>query len=81
MLIRGSGKEKAKKEQNDLNKIKETIENGVTYIEPMGGVSRKRTTPGGKVSLYLVIFKLLVISHSEIEKYFFRKHIQRPCPS
>lgn len=59
MLIRGA-KEKAKKEQNDLNKTKENLENGVTYVEPMGGVSRKRTTPGGKVSSLVFNYKLFL---------------------
>lgn len=56
VLIRGNAKEKSKgkeKEMNEVNKVKVDTDNDVTYVEPMGGVSRKRPTPGGKVSVLI----------------------------
>ncbi|XP_045781025.1 WD repeat-containing protein 43 [Maniola jurtina] len=50
VLIRGNAKlkgPKSNKKQTDLS----TAEKDVTYVEPMGGVSRKRATPGGKVEV------------------------------
>ncbi|XP_041985997.1 WD repeat-containing protein 43 [Aricia agestis] len=49
VLIRGQGK--AKKKQNIEAKSKEKTSNTVTYVEPMGGVNRKRATPGGNVEV------------------------------
>ncbi|CAH0718606.1 unnamed protein product, partial [Brenthis ino] len=54
VLIRGNAKEKSKgkeKEINEVNKVKVDTYNDVTYVEPMGGISRKRPTPGGKVEV------------------------------
>ncbi|XP_034837671.1 WD repeat-containing protein 43 [Maniola hyperantus] len=50
VLIRGIAKPKgpkSNKKQTDLS----TAEKDVTYVEPMGGVSRKRAMPGGKVEV------------------------------
>ncbi|KAJ2943199.1 hypothetical protein O0L34_g18909 [Tuta absoluta] len=56
VLIRGDDKESKKqkqtKKQNETNKVRgETSSNDVTYVEPMGGVTRKRATPGGTVEV------------------------------
>ncbi|KAI5633429.1 dip2/Utp12 family domain-containing protein [Phthorimaea operculella] len=56
VLIRGDGKEgkkqKQTKKQNETNKVRgETSSNDVTYVEPMGGVTRKRATPGATVEV------------------------------
>ncbi|XP_026324460.1 uncharacterized protein LOC113233553 [Hyposmocoma kahamanoa] len=54
VLIRGDTKETKKKtkQTNEVNKVRaDTSSNDVTYVEPMGGVTRKRATPGGKVEV------------------------------
>ncbi|XP_045457412.1 WD repeat-containing protein 43 [Melitaea cinxia] len=52
VLIRGEFKQKSKGNQsNEVNKVRSEKQNDVTYIEPMGGVSRKRPTVGGKVEV------------------------------
>ncbi|XP_046974360.1 WD repeat-containing protein 43 [Vanessa cardui] len=52
VLIRGEAKVKSKVNQKkDVNKVRSEKGADVTYVEPMGGVSRKRITPGGKVEL------------------------------
>ncbi|CAH2098916.1 unnamed protein product [Euphydryas editha] len=52
VLIRGESKSKSKANQsNEINKVRSEKQNDVTYVEPMGGVSRKRPTVGGKVEV------------------------------
>ncbi|XP_068624441.1 WD repeat-containing protein 43 [Battus philenor] len=54
VLIRGDKKESKKKvkQTNEVNKVRSDQKNDeVTYVEPMGGVTRKRTTPGGQVEV------------------------------
>ncbi|XP_072933993.1 WD repeat-containing protein 43 [Epargyreus clarus] len=53
VLIRGDVSSESKKlKQNDVNKVRsDQRKEEVTYVEPMGGVSRKRPTPGGKVEV------------------------------
>lgn len=61
ILIRGEAKEPKKKvkqtqQANEVNKVKsEHDAKQVTYVEPMGGVVRKRATPGDTVSIYMCI--------------------------
>ncbi|KAL0810635.1 hypothetical protein ABMA28_010744 [Loxostege sticticalis] len=53
VLIRGepkSGKKK-NKQSNDVNKTRSEPAADVTYVEPLGGVARKRNTPGGQVEV------------------------------
>ncbi|CAG5059940.1 unnamed protein product [Parnassius apollo] len=54
ILIRGDAKEGKKKvkQTNEVNKVRsDQKSNDVTYVEPMGGVTRKRPTPGGQVEV------------------------------
>ncbi|XP_049882191.1 WD repeat-containing protein 43 [Pectinophora gossypiella] len=50
VLIRGEEKESKKKQNKQSQKEKQDA-GDVTYVEPMGGVSRKRTTPGATVEV------------------------------
>ncbi|KAJ8707952.1 hypothetical protein PYW08_010318 [Mythimna loreyi] len=53
-LIRGDSKESKKKvkQTNEVNKVRtEHDTSQVTYVEPMGGVARKRATPGDKIEV------------------------------
>ncbi|KAH9634856.1 hypothetical protein HF086_016135 [Spodoptera exigua] len=47
ILIRGE-KEPKKKGKQDAKKVRENDTSQVTYVEPLGGVARKRATPGDK---------------------------------
>uniref|UniRef100_S4PTE4 WD-repeat protein n=3 Tax=Pararge aegeria TaxID=116150 RepID=S4PTE4_9NEOP len=51
VLIRGESKPKDAKSKSKQNDSGGVQKNEVTYVEPMGGVSRKRATPGGKVEV------------------------------
>ncbi|XP_045540700.1 WD repeat-containing protein 43 [Papilio machaon] len=53
VLIRGDTKDKkTHKQTNAVNKLSsDSKRDEVTYVEPMGGVTRKRTTPGGQVEV------------------------------
>ncbi|XP_063835462.1 WD repeat-containing protein 43 isoform X1 [Ostrinia nubilalis] len=52
VLIRGESKPARKKNKtNDANKVRGEPERDVTYVEPMGGVTRKRNAPGGEVEV------------------------------
>ncbi|KPJ02027.1 WD repeat-containing protein 43 [Papilio xuthus] len=53
VLIRGDTKDKKKqKHTNEVNKVRaDSKKDDVKYVEPMGGVTRKRTTPGGQVEV------------------------------
>ncbi|CAH2987314.1 unnamed protein product [Chilo suppressalis] len=54
VLIRGeskSAKKKNKQTNNDVNKVRADVTNDVNYVEPMGGVARKRTAPGEKLEI------------------------------
>ncbi|XP_052747947.1 WD repeat-containing protein 43 [Galleria mellonella] len=43
--------DKRKNETNEVNKVRTGDTKDVTYVEPMGGVSRKRPVPGGKIEI------------------------------
>ncbi|CAH2062014.1 unnamed protein product, partial [Iphiclides podalirius] len=54
VLIRGDTKQSKKKakQTSEVNKTQsDQKSNDVTYVEPMGGVTRKRPTPGGQVEV------------------------------
>jgi hypothetical protein len=55
VLIRGDAKKKKGKQSNEVNKVRTEKDAGVTYVEPVASLSRKRSSPGAQVSVTYVI--------------------------